>query len=158
MPPGPSGCSGRTRRGARPFGLPEARVGVLDGRPSEGVDPSARGLGQPRPGEGAAMDANVTIDDAAIDELRTTFSGELVRPNDASYEEARRVHNGLVDRRPSLIARCRGTADAAAAVGFAPQRGAPLSIRGGGHNIAGRSVLDGGIVVDLSPMKGVSID
>jgi FAD/FMN-containing dehydrogenase len=104
------------------------------------------------------MSANVRIDDAAIDELTGTFSGELVRPNDASYDEARRVHNGLVDKKPSLIARCRGTADVSAAVRFATQRGVPLSVRGGGHNIAGRSVLDGGIVIDLSPMKGVSID
>jgi hypothetical protein len=71
------------------------------------------------------MSANVSIDDAAIDELTGTFSGELVRPNDASYEEARCVHNGLVDKRPSLIARCRGTADVQAAVMFATQRGVP---------------------------------
>jgi FAD/FMN-containing dehydrogenase len=104
------------------------------------------------------MSANVSIDDAAIDELTGTFYGDLVRPNDASYDEARRVHNGLVDKRPSLIARCRGTADVQAAVMFATQRGVPLSVRGGGHNIAGRSVLDGGVVIDMSPMKGVSID
>jgi FAD/FMN-containing dehydrogenase len=98
------------------------------------------------------------IDDGSLEALVGTFAGELVRPTDPSYEEARRVHNGLVDRRPVLIARCRGTADVADAVRFATEGGIPLSVRGGGHNIAGRSVLDDGIVIDLSPMKGILID
>jgi FAD/FMN-containing dehydrogenase len=98
------------------------------------------------------------IDDGSLEVLVGTFAGELVRPTDPSYEEARRVHNGLVDRRPVLIARCRGTADVADAVRFATEGGIPLSVRGGGHNIAGRSVLDDGIVIDLSPMKGVLVD
>jgi FAD/FMN-containing dehydrogenase len=98
------------------------------------------------------------IDDGSLEVLVGTFAGELVRPTDPSYEEARRVHNGLVDRRPVLIARCRGTADVADAVRFATEGGIPLSVRGGGHNIAGRSVLDDGIVIDLSPMKGILVD
>ncbi len=88
----------------------------------------------------------------------TGFSGELLASNDAGYEEARRVHNGLVDKRPALIARCRGTADVVAAVELARERGLELAVRGGGHSVAGKSVLDGGLVVDLSLMRGVQVD
>jgi FAD/FMN-containing dehydrogenase len=86
------------------------------------------------------------------------FSGQLLRPADEGYDEARRVHNGLVDRRPALIARCRSTADVVAAIGAARQAGLEISVRGGGHSVAGKAVLDGGLVVDLSPMRGIHVD
>jgi FAD/FMN-containing dehydrogenase len=93
-----------------------------------------------------------------LDTLRQSFSGEVLAPDDPGYEEARRVHNGLVDRRPALIARCRGTADVVDAVRFARGAGLELSVRGGGHNVAGRAVADGALMVDLAPMKGVHVD
>jgi FAD/FMN-containing dehydrogenase len=88
---------------------------------------------------------------------RLGFSGEIVSPDDAAYEEARRIHNGLIDKRPALIARCRNAADAAAAVGLAVASGLEVSIRGGGHNVAGRSVTEGGVMIDLSGLRGVSV-
>ena len=86
------------------------------------------------------------------------FRGELVRPADASYDEARAVFNGMIDRRPALIARCAGVADVIAAIGFARQQGLRASVRGGGHNVAGSAICDGGLVIDLSGMKGLWID
>jgi len=86
------------------------------------------------------------------------FAGELLRPEDEGFEEARRIHNGLVDKRPALIARCRGVADVAAAVGLAREHGFELSVRGGGHNVSGRAVTDGGVMIDLSLMNGVHVD
>ena len=86
------------------------------------------------------------------------FSGELLRPGDQGYDEARRVHNGLIDKHPGLIARCRGVADIVAAVNHARDRGAEISIRGGGHNVAGRAVTEGGVMIDLSLMRGIHVD
>jgi FAD/FMN-containing dehydrogenase len=86
------------------------------------------------------------------------FSGQLIGPGDVAYEEARRVHNGLVDKRPALIARCLGAADVAAAVNLARDQGLEVSVRGGGHNVAGKAVTDGGLMVDLSLMKGMRVD
>jgi FAD/FMN-containing dehydrogenase len=86
------------------------------------------------------------------------FSGQLLRPDDEGYEEARRIHNGLIDRRPALIARCRGTADVAAAVELARDQGLEISVRGGGHNVAGKAVTDGGVMIDLALMKGMHVD
>ena len=86
------------------------------------------------------------------------FAGQLVIPADAGYDEARRVHNGMVDKRPALIARCLGAADAVQALGFARRAGLPVAVRGGGHNVAGRAVIDDGVVIDLSLMKGMHVD
>src|SRR5207302_10410982 len=74
------------------------------------------------------------------------------------YEEARRVHNGLVDKRPALIARCAGMADIADAVNVARKLNLEVAVRGGGHNVAGRATLDGGLMIDLAPMKGIHVD
>ena len=71
---------------------------------------------------------------SAIADLTPTFSGEFLKPGDAGYEEARRVHNGLIDKRPAVIARCLHTADVVAAVDFAKDEGLEISVRGGGHN------------------------
>ena len=94
----------------------------------------------------------------ARDELKKRFRGDLVLPGDAGYDELRQVWNARVDRRPALIARCTGVADVMAALGFARERGLPLTVRGGGHDVAGNGVIDGGIVLDMRPMKGVRVD
>ncbi|HET9872017.1 MAG TPA: FAD-binding oxidoreductase [Propionibacteriaceae bacterium] len=86
------------------------------------------------------------------------FNGVLVRPDDVAFDEARAVHNGLIDRRPSLIARCRNVADVRDAVAFGRDAGLELSVRGGGHNVAGRAVTDGGLMIDLSLMRGIDVD
>jgi FAD/FMN-containing dehydrogenase len=94
----------------------------------------------------------------AVSELSSTFSGQLLQPQDAGYDEARRVHNGLIDKRPALVARCRGTADVADAVKLARSLDLEIAIRGGGHNVAGRAAIDGGVMIDLAPMRGIHVD
>jgi FAD/FMN-containing dehydrogenase len=86
------------------------------------------------------------------------FRGRLIRADHADYDSARAVWNGSIDRRPALIARCLGTADVVAAVRFARDHDLEIAIRGGGHNVAGTAVCDGGIVIDLSAMRGVRVD
>ncbi|HVM02244.1 MAG TPA: FAD-binding oxidoreductase [Acidimicrobiales bacterium] len=86
------------------------------------------------------------------------FRGALIAAGHAGYDEARAVWNGTVDRRPRLIARCTGAADVAAAVRFARERDLEVAVRGGGHNVAGTAVCDGGIVIDLSAMRAVAVD
>jgi len=95
---------------------------------------------------------------AVPEEMRTSFSGSLIGPGDAGYEEARRVHNGLIDKRPALIARCLTTADVVDAVHLARERELEVAVRGGGHNVAGKAVTDGGLMIDLAPMKGIHVD
>ncbi|MGQ0549554.1 MAG: FAD-binding oxidoreductase [Armatimonadota bacterium] len=99
-----------------------------------------------------------SIDEDRVKALAATFSGTLLRPGNDGYEEARRIHNGLIDKRPALIARCVGTADIIEALGFAREQGLEISVRGGGHNVAGRSVTNGGAMIDLSLMKGIHIE
>jgi FAD/FMN-containing dehydrogenase len=91
-------------------------------------------------------------------ELASSFSGQLLQPTDAGYEEARKVHNGLVDKRPALIARCRGVADVVDAVNLAQKLNLEVAVRGGGHNVAGRATVDGGLMIDLASMKGIHVD
>jgi FAD/FMN-containing dehydrogenase len=94
----------------------------------------------------------------AVETLRTGTRGAVHRPGDAAYDDARRVQNGMIDRRPELIVQCSGAADVIAAVNFARSHGLLLSVRGGGHNVAGNAVNDGGLVIDLSRMRGVHVD
>jgi FAD/FMN-containing dehydrogenase len=94
----------------------------------------------------------------AIDRLEERFAGELVRPGDESYDRLRQVFNGMIDRRPRLIARCTGALDVAAAVEHAHENRLPLAVFGGGHGVRGHAVCDEGIVIDLRPMKGCVID
>jgi FAD/FMN-containing dehydrogenase len=101
---------------------------------------------------------STTLDSAHIADLAGQVSGSVLAPQDAGYEAARAVHNGLVDRRPALIVRCRTACDVAAALGLARRAGLEVSIRGGGHNVAGRAVTDGGVMIDLAEMKGIAID
>ncbi len=92
------------------------------------------------------------------EEFAGRFGGIVVGPDDATYEELRRCHNGLVDKRPALMACCRGSADVIGAVRFAAAEGLELAVRGGGHNVSGRALSEGGLVVDLSLMRGVDVD
>ena len=104
------------------------------------------------------MATAVALDAARVEALRAAFSGPVLLPDDDGYDETRRVHNGLIDRRPALIARCLGTADVADAIRFARESDLELTVRGGGHNVAGRAVADDAVMVDLSLMKGVYVD
>jgi FAD/FMN-containing dehydrogenase len=97
-------------------------------------------------------------DEATVQEFRERFRGQLLRPEEAGYEPARRVWNAMIDRRPALIARCAGAADVLAAVAFAREHGLPLAVRGGGHGVAGKAVCDDGLMLDLAPMKSIRID
>ena len=99
-----------------------------------------------------------TIDTNLVTELRAGFRGTLLQPGTEGYDETRRVWNGAVDRRPALIARCAGVDDVVTAVRFARQHDLEVSVRGGGHSIAGLSVSDGGLMIDLSNMKAVRVD
>ena len=98
------------------------------------------------------------IADAAFQDLRTAFRGSLIVPGDDEFDEARKVWNGMIDRRPGLIAQCSGAADVIAAVNFARTHGLFVAVRGGGHSWPGHSVCDDGLVIDLSRMRGVRVD
>ena len=99
-----------------------------------------------------------TVSDEAITALAEALRGRLVQPSDVDYDDARAVWNGMVDRHPALIVQCAGVADVVASVNFARQHDLLVAVRGGGHNAAGNAVCDGGLVIDLSRMKGVRVD
>jgi FAD/FMN-containing dehydrogenase len=105
-----------------------------------------------------ALTSQVQAQAGLIDALREAIRGEVIGRTDPWYDEARRVWNGLIDRRPAVIARCSGTGDVVEAVRIARQHRPVLSIRGGGHQVAGSAVCDDGLVIDLSTMKGISVD
>src|ERR1700750_945738 len=94
----------------------------------------------------------------AVVELSSTFSGQLLKPADVGYDESRRVHNGLVDKRPALIARCRGVADVVDSVKLGRDLGLEVAVRGGGQYVAGRATVDNGLMIALAPMKGIHVD
>ena len=98
-----------------------------------------------------------TLDSTLLAELARQVSGSVLGPQDPRYEAARAVHNGLIDRRPALIVCCRTTNDVVAALSRARHAGLEVSVRGGGHNVAGRAVTDGGVMVDLAEMKAIAI-
>ncbi|MFC4610331.1 FAD-binding oxidoreductase [Streptomyces maoxianensis] len=102
--------------------------------------------------------ARGVLGDATIGELEAALRGEVVRPGDPSYDEARAIWNAAHDRKPALVVRCAGTADVIRAVEFARSQDLPVAVRGGAHSIAGFSTCDGGIVIDLSAMKGARVD
>src|SRR5687768_15010504 len=91
-------------------------------------------------------------------ELSASFKGETIRPEDRDFDTVRAVYNGSIDRRPTLILRPHGAADVIDAVDYARESGLPLSVRCGGHGIAGTSICDGGVLIDLAAMKGVHVD
>lgn len=93
-----------------------------------------------------------------VPSLRESLRGAVIAPSDAGYDDARAVYNGMIDRRPALIARCADVADVISAMRYARDNDLEVAIRGGGHNGAGFATCDGGIVIDLSPMRGVRVD
>jgi FAD/FMN-containing dehydrogenase len=100
----------------------------------------------------------LALDQKLVDGLRAALRGPLLIAGDAGYEEARSVWNAMIDRRPALVARCLGVADVVAGVRFARESGIALSMKGGGHNISGLAVAEGGLMLDLSLMRGVWVD
>jgi len=104
------------------------------------------------------MALTIPIDEEKLVTLRATLRGSVITPADDGYEAARAVHNGMIDKRPALIARCTDAADVVAALTFARDEGLDLAVRGGGHNGPGLGTSDGGVVIDLSGMKGVRVD
>ena len=100
----------------------------------------------------------VSLDPEAIQGFVEGVRGAVVRPGDQGYDDARAIWNGLIDRRPALIVQCTGAADVVDAVNFAREHNVLLSVKGGGHNVAGNAVNDGGLVIDLSQMRGVHVD
>src|SRR5215467_1387099 len=105
------------------------------------------------------MDTSLTkVDRRAVEELRVRFRGALLQPGEEGYDEARRIWNGAIDRFPGLIARCTGVDDVVEAVRFARESDLLVSVRGGGHAVAGHAVCDGGLMIDLSLMKAIRVD
>ena len=100
----------------------------------------------------------VELDAEALEALSQQVRGPVLTPGDPAYDDARSIWNGLIDRRPALIVQCSGAADVVDAVNFAREQGLTLSIKAGGHNVAGNAVNDDGIVLDLSQMRGVHVD
>lgn len=93
-----------------------------------------------------------------IEELQATFRGRLIQPNDSDYDKERQIWNEYIDKHPALIAQCSGTADVIDAVKFARKNDLEISVRGGGHNVAGSALVDNGMVIDLSKMRGIHVD
>jgi FAD/FMN-containing dehydrogenase len=89
------------------------------------------------------------LDEATVEQYKTALRGELIQPADPGYDEARKVYNGMIDKRPRMIARCADVADVIASVNFARENEVLLAVRGGGHNGAGWAVVDDGLVIDL---------
>ena len=104
-----------------------------------------------------ALSIQELLDDVAIADLRGRLRGIVLEPHDSGYDEARRVWNGMIDRRPRLIARCFEAGDVVEAVRFAARHHLLVAVRGGGHHLAGKSVCDDGLMIDLSPMKGIRV-
>src|SRR3954452_7140853 len=104
------------------------------------------------------MDGSAAATTTGAIELDAAFQGQQFRPGDDGYDDARAVYNGMVDKRPGLVARCSGVADVIEAVKVARERGLPLAVRCGGHNVAGNAVCNDGIQIDLRGMKGVHVD
>ena len=102
--------------------------------------------------------ATSVLKESVVEDFKTSLNGTLLRPGEAGYDDARKIWNGMIDKRPALIARCRGVADVINSVRFARAHDLLVAVRGGGHNIAGNGVCDGGLTIDLSSMKGVRVD
>jgi len=98
------------------------------------------------------------LSEPAIQRFRTSLRGQLLLPGEPGYEDARKIHNAMIDRRPGAIVRCAGVADVIASIRFARDNEVTVSVRGTGHNVAGISLCDGGMVIDLSAMKGIHVD
>src|SRR5215475_15417022 len=99
-----------------------------------------------------------TLQEETVRKFKESLRGELIRVGDAGYDDARSIWNAMIDRRPALIARCLGVTDVVTCVNFAREHGLILSIKGGGHNISGLAVCEGGLMLDMSRMRGVWVD
>ena len=104
------------------------------------------------------MNVMPRIDRSTISRLEESFSGQILLPGDDDYDLQRRIHNGMIDRRPAVIARCLVNADVVDALAFGRDHELEIAVRGGGHNVAGRAVCDDGMMIDLSLMKGTWVD
>ena len=104
------------------------------------------------------VQTEAVVDSEVMEAFVSGVRGAVLRPEDEGYDDARAIWNGLIDRRPALIVQCTGAADVVDAVNFAREQNLLLSIKGGGHNVAGNAVNDGGLVIDLSQMRGVHVD
>src|SRR5262245_14380020 len=100
----------------------------------------------------------MALDHGAIGAIGAALRGDVIHPGDAAYDATRKVWNEMVDRRPTLIARCKGAADVLQSVRFAKAHDLVVSVRGGGHNVAGSAVCDGGLMIDCAAMKSVHVD
>lgn len=105
-----------------------------------------------------AMPVSKPLEEAVVQEFAANLRGELLRPEDDGYDATRTVFNGMIDKRPAMIVRCAGTADVIQGVNFARTHDLLPSVHGGGHSVAGNAVSDGGLMLDLSPMKGIRVD
>src|SRR5579859_6838579 len=94
----------------------------------------------------------------AVEDLRKSVRGPVLCPGEPGYDEARTIPNAMIDRRPAIIARCAGAADVIACIRFAREHDLLVSVRGGGHSVAGNSVCEGGVMIDLSTMKGIRVN
>jgi FAD/FMN-containing dehydrogenase len=102
--------------------------------------------------------ARAVVEPATLAELDASFGGSLVTPDAPGYDDARKVFNAMIDRRPAVVARCSGVADVMAALALAREHELEVAVRCGGHSVSGQSVCDGGILIDVSPMKDVWVD
>src|SRR5919197_3761385 len=98
------------------------------------------------------------LQESTIADFKSGLRGALLCPGDVGYEDARKVWNGMIDRHPAMIVRCTGVADVLTAIRFARAHNLLVAVRGGGHNVAGHATCDGGLVIDLSLMKGIWVD
>src|SRR5215467_4706498 len=98
------------------------------------------------------------IPEAAVQKLKASVRGQVFCPGDPGYDEARVVPNAMIDRRPAMIARCASAADVIACIRIAREHDVLVSVRGGGHSIAGKAVCDSGLMIDMSAMKGIRVD
>ena len=102
--------------------------------------------------------STTTLDSTAVADIRGRFDGDVLEEGDAGYDDARKLFNAMIDRKPRLIVRCTGAADVVAGIALARETQLPLAIKSGGHGVNGHAVCDGGIVLDLSPMKEITVD
>src|SRR4051812_48581928 len=94
----------------------------------------------------------------SVTRLRAALHGQLLTPESQDYDAVRVVWNGMIDRRPAVIVRCADIHDVVAAVTFGREHGGPVSVRGGGHNVAGLALCDGGLLIDMSPMRSIRVN
>ncbi len=107
---------------------------------------------------GVTTNSGGMVEDQVLEEFETTLRGEVIHPGDEGYDEARKMFNAMIDKHPGIIVNCAGVADVMSAVNFARSNDVLLAVRSVGHNVAGTSLCDGGIVLDLSPMKSIRLD